>query len=166
MKGQDIAILVKTIILENKSWTTTQLATELNISQSEVSKALTRLAFSGLLDESKRHPARRSIYDLLVSSIKFIIPVKPGRVVKGIPTAHSAEPLKEKIISDLNYVWPSAKGTMRGEGIEPLYPNLSRSVGGDKKFHEFMALIDVLRVGKVREVEVAKKELKKRIIDE
>ena len=166
MKGQDIAVMLKTIILEDQGWTTTQLADELLISQSEVSKALARLKFSGLIDDSKKHPARRSFYDLLINSIKFIIPVRPGRILKGIATAHSAMPVKDKIVSKDNYIWPSVEGNMRGESIEPIYLNAPKAAKKDKKMYELLALIDVLRVGKVREVEIAKSELKKRIMSD
>jgi hypothetical protein len=162
LKAQDITILVKIIALENKEWSINDLSSSLSISQSEVSKALSRLAFSGLIDETKKSPAKNSLFDVIVNSIMFLFPVRPGQVLKGIPTAHSVAPLSKKIRSSVNYIWPDPNGTMRGESIEPLYKTVPKIVGEDKKFYEMMALIDALRVGKSREQVLAKEELRKR----
>jgi hypothetical protein len=163
MKAQDLVILLKIIVLKNKEWKVTELAAALFLSQSEVSKALERLVFSGLLDESKRIPSKNAIFDFIVNAVKYSFPVHPGRILKGIPTSHSANPLKSKIVSDDKYIWPHLKGTVKGESIEPLYPKASEAALADSKLYEMLALIDSLRVGKVREQEIAKEELKKRI---
>jgi hypothetical protein len=165
MKPQDLVILLKIIILQNKDWKVVELASALYLSQSEVSKALERLVFSGLLDESKRVPSKNSIYNYIVNAVKFSFPIRPGRMVKGIPTSHSAPPLKSKIVSDDKYVWPHINGTTKGESIEPLYEKAPDAALEDIKLYEMLALIDSLRVGKVREQEIAKEELKKRILE-
>ncbi len=164
MKPQDLVILLKIIILQNKEWKVVELASALFLSQSEVSKALERLVFSGLLDSSKRVPSKNAIFDFIVYAVKFSFPIKPGRVVKGIPTSHSASPLKSKIVSDDKYVWPHINGTVKGESIDPLYEKAPDAALVDNKLYEMLALIDSLRVGKVREQEIAKEELKKRIL--
>lgn len=162
LKAQDIVILVKIIALENQDWNINNLSSSLGISQSEVSKALSRLALSGLIDETKKNPAKNSVFDVITSAIRFLFPVRPGQVLKGIPTAHSVPPLSKKIRSGVNYIWPDPNGTMRGESIEPLYKTVPKIVGEDKKFYEMMALIDAIRVGKSREQLLAKEELRKR----
>jgi hypothetical protein len=164
MKPQDLVILLKIIILKNKEWKVTELASALFLSQSEVSKALERLVFSGLLDESKRVPSKNAIYDFIVNAVKFSFPVRPGRLLKGIPTSQRANPLNSKIVSDDKYVWAHLKGSVKGESIEPLYEKAPDAALIDPKLYEMLALIDALRVGKVREQEIAKEELKKRIL--
>ena len=72
--------------------------------------------------------------------------------------------MKSKIVSDNKYVWPHLKGTVKGESIEPLYEKAPDAALVDPKLYEMLALIDSLRVGKVREQEIAKEELKKRIL--
>ena len=162
MKPQDLVILLKIISLKNKEWRLVDLALSLFLSQSEVSKALERLARSGLIDESKRVPARSALYDLIVNAVKYIFPVKPGGISRGIPTSHSANPLSSKIVSESRYVWPCIEGKVKGESIEPLYKNLPKAALNDEKLYELLALVDAIRVGKAREQELAKKELKKR----
>lgn len=43
-------------------------------------------------------------------------------MVRGIATAHSHDFMKEKFISEMNYVWPDANGDIMGLAIEPFYP--------------------------------------------
>lgn len=78
-------------------------------------------------------------------------------------TAHSAPPLNETIKSEEAYVWPYGKGNLRGQAIEPLHPNVPEACLKDQKFYEFMALCDVLRVGRAREKNLAIEELKNRL---
>ncbi len=103
--------------------------------------------------------------EFLQYGIRYVFPQRPGAIVRGIPTAHSASPLKDIIRSNENYVWPSGKGTVRGQSILPLYPSITKAVRKDPKFYELLALVDALRVGRAREREIAVKELKTRILD-
>ena len=84
-------------------------------------------------------------------------------LVRGIPTAHSAAPLNLEIQSDENYVWPYAKGKTRGQAITPLYKSVPEAVQRDKMLYELLALVDAVRVGKVREQKLAMELLKKKI---
>jgi hypothetical protein len=61
----------------------------------------------------------------------------------------------------MKYVWPDAHGQDMGQAIEPLYPTLVRPCRADDYLYQFLALVDVMRVGKAREQELAKNELEK-----
>ena len=67
-------------------------------------------------------------------------------------------------MSDENYVWPSAKGTMRGQSILPLYPSVPDAVNNDNQLHELLSLVDALRIGKARERKLAIEELTNRLL--
>jgi len=62
------------------------------------------------------------------------------------------------------YVWPDLHNKERGLAIEPLYSNQVKACKKDDKLYKLLALIDVIRVGRVREISVAVKELTKIII--
>lgn len=163
MRPQDIAVLLKIISLNNKNWKITDLANQLFLSQSEISEALNRCKISGLIDEDKKNIRLLSFLDFLKYGLKYVFPAIPGAVVKGIPTAHSALPLSN-IIKSTNeiYVIKDEDGYLKGESIEPLYKNIIYAVKQDSIFYEFISLIDCLRVGRVREINIAYQELKKR----
>ena len=84
--------------------------------------------------------------------------------MRGIPTGHSAPPLKEEIISEQDYVWPYPKGDARGQSVLPLYYTVPQAIDLDKNLYEILALIDALRVGRVREKNMALELLKQRIL--
>lgn len=94
----------------------------------------------------------------------MVFPQQPGAVVRGVPTAHSAPPLSLSIQSTEHYVWPSGKGTLRGQSIIPLYPSVVDAVQNDQKLYELLAMVDAIRVGRAREKELAIIELQNRII--
>ena len=166
MKPQDILILLKIISLDDKTWSQITLASELFMSQSEVSQSIARSKFAGLLHISGKLVFTVSLMEFLQYGIRFVFPQRPGPVVRGVPTAHSVPPLNTIIRSEESYVWPSAKGTVRGHSITPLYKSAVNAVKIDEKLHMYLALVDALRVGKAREKEIAIAELKKRILDE
>jgi hypothetical protein len=83
--------------------------------------------------------------------------------VRGVPTAHSASPLKEQIQSVEQYVWPYAKSSVRGLSIKPLYSSILQAIELDVQLYEMLSLIDALRVGKAREKNMALDMLKQRI---
>ena len=160
----DIVILLKIIASKQNQWFQIQIADSLFISQSEVSKSLNRLSYAGLCDPKGKKVMRMAFMELLQYGIKYVFPQQPGAIVRGIPTAHSAPPLDAIIQSEEKYVWPSGKGSARGQSIIPLYPTVVDAVKLDSLLHELLALVDVLRVGRAREREIAIQELKKRII--
>ncbi|MCK6617325.1 MAG: hypothetical protein L6Q51_06750 [Cyclobacteriaceae bacterium] len=101
--------------------------------------------------------------DLLQYGVPFVFPQQPGNVVRGVPTAHSAAPLKKLIESTEHYVWPYAKGTVRRHGIQPLFNTVMQAVELDAQLYELLSLVDAVRVGKVREKNLALDILRKRI---
>ena len=96
--------------------------------------------------------------------MKYVFPSEPGRITRGIPTAHSASPIKEHIYAGQeNYVWPYSEGKARGQAIEPLYQTIPKVVHEDIHFYELLVIIDTIRVGRSREIKIAIDELNKRI---
>lgn len=102
----------------------------------------------------------------LEHGVKYVFPQEPGAMVKGIPTAHSHPFMKQFFAGESVYVWPDQKGEKIGQQIEPFYPNQPKASRQDPIFYELLALVDVIRVGKVREVKIAIDELKNLILYE
>ena len=165
MSPLDVVVLLKIISLGNKSWNQKPLAELLSMSQSEISKSVARSRYAGLLDASGKNVRKLAFIDFLKYGIAVVFPQQPGAVVRGIPTAHSAPPLNQIIQSTEHYVWPSGKGTLRGQSIVPLYPSIVDAVLKDKELHELLAMVDAIRVGKAREKELAIIELQNRILN-
>lgn len=80
---------------------------------------------------------------------------------KGMATGLSHPFMKEIFNSEYKYVWPDAKGELIGLVIEPFYDKQLAAARQDPLFYKLLALMDVIRVGKVREVTVALAESEK-----
>lgn len=163
MRPQDIVILLKIAARGNRAWLMKDLSQELFISASEVSESLNRSVYAGLIAADKQHIMKMAFLDFLRYGLKYVFPIKPQAVVRGIPTAYGAAPLNNLIESDVLYVWAYAKGTVKGMSIEPLIASLPDACTNDPNLYELVALTDALRVGKAREQQIAYEELKKRL---
>lgn len=163
MRPQDIVVLLKILSMKDNDWRNVDIAYELKISASEVSEALNRCKIAKLIDSNKRKVHINSFKEFIIYGLKYVFPVEPGAMVKGIPTAHSASPISEHISQGEDiYVWPSAYGNVvRGQAIEPLY-KLPPTVVENQLFYELLVIIDTIRVGRVREIKIAIEELEKR----
>lgn len=166
MSPVDVVVLLKIITYATASWKQEQVAAALHISQSEVSKSLVRSKYAGLIDPQGKKVMTLAFMEFLQFGIKYVFPQRPGAIVRGLATAHSAAPLNDSIKSEEYYVWPSGKGNLRGQSITPLYPSVVDAVQNDKPLHELLALVDAIRVGRAREKEIAIKELKSRILED
>lgn len=164
MRPQDIVVLLKIIALGHYNWYNSDLAQSLKISPSEISEVLNRCRIAGLIDSSKRKVNINSLKDFLVYGLKYVFPVEPGAIVRGVPTAHSASPVNNYVAGGKDaYVWSYAKGSLRGQAIEPLYKTLPQIAGEDVLFYELLTIVDTIRIGRVREFKIAVEELEKRL---
>lgn len=163
MKPQDVAILLKIASLNEREWLMKDMAEQMKISLGEFSYSIGRSVYAGLLSEDRSIVMKTALLGFLQYGIRYTFPQKPAEMAKGIPTSHSAAPLSNVISSNEAYVWRNAKGKIRGRVIEPLYPNAPEACLHDPMLYELLALIDALRVGRVREQQIALEEIKKRI---
>lgn len=155
MRPQDVVVLFKILLLEDTPWQSKDLAQALLLSPAEISFSLKRCEYARLLDKHDRQVARRTFLEFLLYGLSVVFPTKPGAQARGLPTAHSAAPLREQLVSDQLYVWPDAEGESWGVAIEPLYPRAPQAAKADPQLYELLALADALRVGRTRERKLA-----------
>lgn len=166
MRPQDVAILLKIAALNNNHFQLVQLSASLFVSLSEVSESLNRSQIASLIDFDKKRIHRQNFFEFLEHGVRYVFPQRPGTMVRGIPTAHSHPFMKKSFASETNYVWPDVNGTVLGLQIEPFYLKQAQAAKEDELFYKLLALVDVIRVGKTREVKIALEELKKLILHE
>ena len=163
IKSQDILILLY-LLTKSNGWIQADVAKVLLISPAEVSNALNRLVVAGLVNTEKNRVNKLALREFLTSGLKYTFPAEISAKVRGIATAHSASPIKEKIADGEDiYVWSYYLGTRRGYGVKPLYKTVPKMVGDNPALYELLVIADTLRIGKVREVEIAIEELDKRL---
>lgn len=157
LKPQDIVILLKVHGFRNHPWTYEELAKSLGMSASEVHAGLKRCEISGLYGASSRQVRPQAVLEFLIHGLKYVFPVQPGAMGRGIPTAHYAEPLKSLLSSSAEsaYVWADSAGVVKGQTIAPLYKSVPVAVNNDPVLYELLSLIDAIRLGRVREQQLA-----------
>jgi hypothetical protein len=185
MKSQDVVILLKLVSLEQEKETRSArpggashedpysvrgLEFALGISKTEVNASIKRSISSGLAvnnrESGQAKANRRDLYNFIVHGLKFVFPAKPGAMTRGIPTAFAAAPLKKLLISAgaYIYVWPYAKGKDIGQSVEPLFRSVPEAVQKDDRLHEYLALVDAVRLGNQREAGRAAERLSDRLL--
>ena len=163
MRPQDIVILLKIATYGDSDWYMKDVANNLFISPSEVTESLNRSVLAGLISNNKKRVMKSALFDFLVYGLKYVYPVKPEAMVRGIKTSHSALPLSNEILSEEVCVWPYAEGDARGFAIDPLHPNVPKACLKDNKLYELLTLVDAIRIGNKREYNLAVSELKQRL---
>ena len=166
MRPQDIVILLKLLSIKRTDWQYRDLATDLFISVSEVSASLTRSHIAGLVDESRRRVHRQSLIEFIEYGLRYVFPQQPGAMVTGTPTAHSHPFFKTYFASEIEYVWADENGPVRGLSIIPLHKGVPAAIRKDERLYQWLAAIDIIRVGRVREIKVALDMLKNEICHE
>jgi len=164
MRPQDIIILLKIITTDKKDWQYRDLSADLQISISEISDSLHRSHIAGLIDETRRRVHRQSLMEFIEHGLHYVFPQMPGTMVTGMPTGHSHNFFKNQLESELIYVWSDDNGSERGLAIIPLHKSVTAAARKDERLYKLLACIDVIRVGRVREIKLALKELKKEIL--
>jgi len=146
------------------------LAALLGISKTEVSASLRRSFSAGLAIRDRRSghpkPNRRYLHGFIVHGLRFVFPVSPGAMVRGIPTAFNAPMLKGRLLSggeDI-FVWPAADGHRKGQSITPLFKSVPYAARKDDLLYEYLALIDSIRLGNAREFGLAVETLSARLL--
>ena len=161
MRPQDIAILLKIVMLGKNEWQFQDLARGLCISGAEVNASLNRSKIAGLIDFNRKRVNKQALYEFLQHGIQYVFPIQPGAITKGVPTAHSHPVIKDQIVSESVFVWPDINGTEVGQTIEPLFNTQVKAIKEDAALYEVLSLIEILRVGKSREKNIALQQLKK-----
>ena len=162
IRPQDIVVMLKKITPSGRQMLNKDIAASLGISPAEISYAMERCRVAQLVDNDKARVNTLALKEFLVYGLKYVFPAVPGRVMRGVPTAVSASPIKEHITqsNDL-FVWPYKKGTMRGQSVNPLYPTVPEAVANDEELYQLLVIVDTLRMGRAREREIAIMELDK-----
>jgi len=166
LRPQDTLILIKLLCAESREWRQLDIAMELDMSQAEIANSLERLRRASLIDDSKRRVQRLAATEFIVHGIKYFYPPELGAYSRGMPTGHSAKPLKGKLVieENLEWVWPDAEGKDRGLILHPIYESVPFAAQQDPELYELMALIDSIRAGGPREKKMAEEHLRKRLM--
>lgn len=139
------------------------LAGILGIGLSAAHRSVKRLEAAGLVLPHRRAASRRPLIEFIVHGVKYaFFPVR-GPEGPGVPTAHSGPPLVQRIAGERALVWASARGTMRGDTLVPLYEGAPELAERAPALYEVLTLVDAIRAGQARERKIAAEILEDRL---
>lgn len=150
----------------NYAYTTRNLQAETGIGKTQISESLRRCIDIGLAKKDRQFGVpranKKALFEFIVSGIKYVFPTKLGEVTRGIATSFAAPILQGDIISSGEFipVWPDARGTSKGQAVEPLFKTVTLAIRKDPNMYVMLALIDSIRLGNARESNIAKDKLK------
>lgn len=164
LKPQDIVIALKILAKQEQPWSQGGLAVELGMSASEVNGGIKRAIFSGLLQKkhNKVIPNKKALEEFILHGLKYVFPAERGEPTRGLAAAYAAPVFQGQFVigEELPPVWPYAEGDVKGFDLKPLYKCVPFAVKNDPVLYDYMAIVDALRSGRVREVAAAQKLLK------
>ncbi len=168
LKSQDVLLALR-LTARPEPTAQAAIAEAIGISTSEVSKGLKRLNRSHLYNLQDRRVVRSSLREFLCFGLRYVFPARLGLLGEGMPTAHSASPLSERIQASESdgAVWeaPVIPGVLRmcGRVVEPIHKSAPQAASKDPALYELLALVDAVRVGRARERKFARDELAGRL---
>lgn len=166
LKPQDVLFLLKLVVLKGPASIFPAVPESLGLSKAEVHNSAKRVRGARLLPHDSWNPLRKNLLEFLVHGVKYVFPARHGSESIGTPTAYAAPPLNTQIAaSSANApVWPDSEGSMRGQALYPLYPSAPQAARRDPELYELLTLVDAIRIGNVREQQLAESLLKARLL--
>ena len=163
LKPQDLLIVLKMLASgRDSAWTYNGLAVELGMSPSEVHAGVKRAIRAGLARAGDggcpARPVTRAVEEFVFYGVPHVFVPDQGGETRGIPTAWAAPRLREKLVTGNAPppVWPHPEGTSRGYEFSPLYRAAPEAALRDEPLYNLLTLLDVLRMGRAREVSMAR----------
>lgn len=166
LKALDIVVLVALIEWQDRLETQAKLAVSLNVPPASLTRSLQRLKHTRLLRRrgGLLRAAPVQALEMFIHGVKYIFPAHLGPPTRGVPTAHSSPPLNQEISAEEAYVWPAPRvGRQRGLSVPPIYKTVPELTVSAPELHPWFALLDALRLGRVREQKLAVKHLEARM---
>jgi DNA-binding Lrp family transcriptional regulator len=162
LRPHDVCVALQFAL--NPDTTFRELAEDVGLSVGEAHNASQRLEAARLLRPGRGPVNKRGLLEFVTSGVPYAFPPEIGQETRGIPTAHSGPVLSEFVDSVETIVWPSAKGSSRGLSLKPLCKGAPSMPEHNPRLYAWLTVIDALRVGRVREVQMAREYLENELL--
>lgn len=163
LRSADVLVLFA-VQCSTGDWTLRSLADRLGVQHSKVQRALDRLSEAGIYDADRRRLIPHAVEEFLIHALKYFHPIREGRLMRGVPTAWGAAPLRDEIASsEPPPVWAHPHGDVRGSAVEPLDARLPALASEWPAVAELAALCDALILGEARVRNAAERCLRERL---
>ena len=168
LKPQDTLLVVKYWSLKraSKEASVRGIAESIGISASEVSKGTRRLAASRLIVErdGSVFAETGALSEWLCYGIRYAYPQESVGYGRGMATSWNCPVVVSEVVPPSPpLVWPVAGGDIDGALIKPIHESIPAASSRDGQLYCVMALLEIIRGGKPRELAIARGLLTKLI---
>ena len=161
LRPPDVLVVAKLAANSDEVIDYASLGRSLGLSKAAAHNSVRRAQNAGLISVGLSI-RRRAVAEMLVFGVRYFVPTHLGAESRGIPTSHGVSPLLEHFgVRDDAPVWPATNGKARGPSIEPIYETVPLAIAQDERLHSLLALVDALRIGRAREINLAKAEIQR-----
>jgi hypothetical protein len=147
-------------LLDRPDASLTELSFAMGVSVSQIHDSIGRLERSQLALPKSRRISRPSLFEFIEHGVKYAFPGELGPRSLGIPTAYSSAELGDEIIVEEAVVWATARGSVVGDTLTPLYPKAIMLPERWSRLYDALALVDAIRIGRTRERTLAVQKLR------
>lgn len=164
LRPADLLVMFKAAAHPDQRWTYAALAESLGMSASQVHRSVQRAVTAGLAVMRGRgdwSPVRPALIEFAVHGVRYVWPVQPGPVKRGVPTSFGVAPLASRVVAAEGDapVWAHPAGSHKGPTLLPLTRAVPQAALADPALHRLLALLDALRAGRARERQMAERLL-------
>ena len=151
-------------------YTVRELSSTLGISKTAINNSIRRSTSVGLIFQDRKTGVprvyKKILLNFIIFGLKYVFPPVLSIMTRGIPTSFASPALKDhiKTAGELIYVWPDPLGKLMGQSVTPLYDSVPFAVRKDRILYEYLALVDAIRLGNAREVNLAKTHLEQGLL--
>lgn len=148
------------------------VAARLGVSLGSVVASYKRLEALGLIArlaikvERQMQANRSALLEFLQYGLRYYSHPETVGVGRGTPTGWSAPGLRDSapmVPPETPYVWADPGGTDRGEQITPIHKSAVSLAKANKDAYAILACADIMRLGRPREIEIAKMVLSEKL---
>ena len=161
IKNQDIVVLSVLMKKGAEKLSYSGIGKNAKISGSEAFAAVKRLREADLVN-SAHCLKRRNVEEFLLHGLRYMFPLKvTGEIANGMPTGFAAPVSSDAFaVCGVVPVWNCRHGDVEGRVCEPIYPTAPEAAAEDSEVYAHLALMDMLRGGRLRERRFAEEKLK------
>jgi len=161
MKSQDIVVL--SVLMKGAMGKPSYqyISKAAKISVSEAHASIKRLCASDLVNPERRIK-KHNVEEFLIHGLRYMFPMKStGELAYGMPTSYAAPVSANEFATSGNVpVWRSSKGNVLGRSHVPIYPTVPDAAAEDQELYDMLAVMDMLRGGRLRERRFAEQRIK------
>ncbi len=170
IRGQDV--IVAAVLFSSPFATHTSLAQAIGIQRSHFSESTSRLVAWRLYSSRRKVVSGPRFHEFLQSAFSWLFPVAvQDGVVRGVPVSHAGPVLQARMLATQPYVWPIGEESVpvdvpvvMGRAVKPIHRKVVAAALQFPRAYTILSLAEALRVGRAREINLAREALKEILV--